>query len=492
MGEASRPRPAQRVPPHSAEAEEALLGAMLLTREALAEGLAHATADDLYRPAHARLFAAMGALHARGEPVDPVTLRAEMRPADLEGLGGAGALVSLMAACPSTSGAWRYAGIVARAAARRRAIAALAEATEAAYAGDDEGAYAALEAAADGLSGGTGRALAYEDVAAVLRGEVDPLVPTILRRSDGVALVYPGLLHWLMGDPGKGKTWVALHATAEVLADGGTAVYLDWEGNRRIIGSRLAALGLTADVVGRGLLYLRPPYITGDIVSSLAREVADRGAELVVCDGVAKALQRQGYNEDSAPDVVAWLGLVADPLTEAGAAVLCLDHMAKDPDGRGLWARGSGAKLAEVSGAAWVIRPRRPYSRGQAGRIDLVQAKDREGQVGADGAVDPPAPLAQTPSGRARRTGYMERVSRALEQPAAGVGVSRRWIEDNARGKREFVREAIDALVEEGHVRVVHVGQTMHHHLARPYREDGDPGPSEPVENDEFQPEEMF
>jgi replicative DNA helicase len=191
MGEASRPRPAQRVPPHSAEAEEALLGALLLTREALAEGLAHATADDLYRPAHAQLFAAMASLHARGEPVDPVTLRAEMRPADLEGLGGAGALVSLMAACPSTSGAGRYAGIVARAAARRRAIAALAEATEAAYAGDDEGAREALAEAADVLSGGCAPAEPDDDLDAFLdvaEPEYDWVVPGLIERGDRVIL----------------------------------------------------------------------------------------------------------------------------------------------------------------------------------------------------------------------------------------------------------------------------------------------------------------
>ena len=82
-----------RIPPHNLEAEESLLGAMMLSREALTAAVeAHIEARDFYKPAHGVIFDAAFVLHSRGEPVDPVTVvggaaaqraaRRARRPAD--------------------------------------------------------------------------------------------------------------------------------------------------------------------------------------------------------------------------------------------------------------------------------------------------------------------------------------------------------------------------------------------------------------------------
>ena len=55
-----------RVPPHDLDAEESLLGAMLLSRDAIASAIECCKAEDFYKPAHAHVFAAVCALYTRG------------------------------------------------------------------------------------------------------------------------------------------------------------------------------------------------------------------------------------------------------------------------------------------------------------------------------------------------------------------------------------------------------------------------------------------
>lgn len=102
-----------RVPPHDPAAEEALLGAMLLSRDAVAAGAAVCRPGHFYAPAHARIFAAVVALDARGEPADPVTVADELRRAgQLDAAGGPAVLLALQANTPAVSSAERYARIV--------------------------------------------------------------------------------------------------------------------------------------------------------------------------------------------------------------------------------------------------------------------------------------------------------------------------------------------------------------------------------------------
>lgn len=81
-GGAGAPGPAAgagRVPPHDLDAEAAFLGAVLLGRSAVAAGLSTCSAGDFYRPAHARVFAAVASPHDEGQPLDPVTVAERLR-----------------------------------------------------------------------------------------------------------------------------------------------------------------------------------------------------------------------------------------------------------------------------------------------------------------------------------------------------------------------------------------------------------------------------
>ena len=125
---------ASRVPPHNLDAEQSLLGAMLLSRDAIAAAMETCGADDFYKPAHGHVFDAINTLYNVGEPADPVTVGDELSRAGLlEAVGGLPALVALQADTPATTNAARYARIVEEHALLRRLIAVAGEIAEIGY-----------------------------------------------------------------------------------------------------------------------------------------------------------------------------------------------------------------------------------------------------------------------------------------------------------------------------------------------------------------------
>lgn len=455
-----------QTPPHDLDAERNLLGAALLGAPT---ALDHTPDNAFYAPGHGHIAAAIRHLHTTGAYLDPVTVADQLRTVgQLEAAGGTPALATLMAGTPSAGAAPQYAEIVNRHHRARQLIHAAAELATVVRRHGPDGAHALLAPLLE-LQAPAAATIAWEDVAAVARGEYEPMRPTILERTDGQALIYPGLLHWLMGEPGKGKTWVALHLVAEQLQAGRHVIYLDWEGNRQIVGERLTALGVTPDHIAELLHYLRPPALTRPLMAAIAELAEQHQAALCIYDGVAKALARNDFNEDKAPDVLAWLELAVTPITNTGAAALCLDHVVKDKDTRGSWARGSGAKIGEVSGASWMVKPKTPFSRTSAGELELQQTKDREGHVGTDGSivaririephndgaqvrivVDPPA---NTAPGGFRPTGYMQQLCTALQAlHRDNVQATVTKALDLVPGKKEHKRAALQCLIAEGHV----------------------------------------
>ncbi len=123
-----------RVPPYNLQAEESLLGAMLLSRDAIAAAVETCSANDFYKPAHGHVFDAVCSLYAQGEPADPVTVADELRRADLlESIGGPATLITLQANTPATTNAGRYARIVEEHALLRRLIGVAGEIAEMGY-----------------------------------------------------------------------------------------------------------------------------------------------------------------------------------------------------------------------------------------------------------------------------------------------------------------------------------------------------------------------
>jgi replicative DNA helicase len=124
-----------RVPPHNLEAEESLLGAMMLSKDAIAAALeAPVRSEDFYKPAHGHLFEAIQSLYTAAQPVDPVTVAEELRRADLlDSVGGKGAILRIQAGTPSAANAAHYARIVEEHALLRRLIGVAGEISEMGY-----------------------------------------------------------------------------------------------------------------------------------------------------------------------------------------------------------------------------------------------------------------------------------------------------------------------------------------------------------------------
>lgn len=124
-----------RVPPHNIEAEESLLGAMLLSRDAVVSAAeVGLSSDDFYKPAHGHIHEAITSLYGAGEPVDPITVAEELRRSGLlDAIGGPALLVTLQARTPATSNAARYARIIEEHALLRRLIGVAGEIAEMGY-----------------------------------------------------------------------------------------------------------------------------------------------------------------------------------------------------------------------------------------------------------------------------------------------------------------------------------------------------------------------
>ncbi len=129
------PRPAAgRVPPHDLQAEESLLGAMMLTAEAIAAAAGIVNSSDFYKPAHGHVYDAIHTLYAAGQPADSVTVADELRRAGLlEAIGGHAVLAQIMSSTPATTNAGRYARIVEEYALLRRLIGVAGEIAELGY-----------------------------------------------------------------------------------------------------------------------------------------------------------------------------------------------------------------------------------------------------------------------------------------------------------------------------------------------------------------------
>jgi len=102
-----------RVPPQNVEAEAAVLGAILLDRDALVKAFEVLRPEHFYREAHQRIFAACQELFERNEPVDLITLANELtRRQQLEPMGGSPYLASLAEAVPTAANVLYHASIV--------------------------------------------------------------------------------------------------------------------------------------------------------------------------------------------------------------------------------------------------------------------------------------------------------------------------------------------------------------------------------------------
>ncbi len=129
----------ERVPPHNLEAEESVLGSMMLSSDAIADVVEIVQPVDFYRSANGSIFQTLREIYGRGDPVDAITAVEELKRRNLLAeVGGHLYISELVERVPTPAAAASYARIVAETALMRRLISAAGDIMEMAFSPTDE------------------------------------------------------------------------------------------------------------------------------------------------------------------------------------------------------------------------------------------------------------------------------------------------------------------------------------------------------------------
>jgi len=251
--ELKRTRP-DRVPPHNLEAEESVLGSMMLSPDAIASAIEIVRSEDFYRSAHQRIFDAILTIYARGEPVDAITTAEELkRQHALDEVGGPLYVYNLVEQVPTPASAPYYARIVSEHALLRRLIKAASDIMFRAYAIPEDPRKAADEA--EGLIYAVSRQREHEEAVSlgVLVDESMSALEHIQQRDSAFAGIPTGFVDLdnllsglqrgnllvIAARPGIGKSSFVTNIARNVALDGTPVAMFSLEMSRFEIGMRL-------------------------------------------------------------------------------------------------------------------------------------------------------------------------------------------------------------------------------------------------------------
>ena len=286
----------ERTPPHDLAAEQCVLGGMLLSKDAISDVLDIIKAQDHYRPAHQIVHEVILDLYGRGEPVDPVTVAAELtKRGDIGRMGGAPYLHTLIASVPTAANAGYYARIVRERAILRRLVEVGTRIVQLGYSGDGDADELVDRAEAE-VYGVTDRRVSedYLPLAEIMPGALDEIeaigsrggsltgVPTGFADLDALTNgLHPGQMVVIAARPAIGKSTLALDLAraAAVKAEQATVIF-SLEMSRNEITMRL--LSAEARVP---LHAMRTGQLSDDDWTRLARRMSEvAGAPLFIDD----------------------------------------------------------------------------------------------------------------------------------------------------------------------------------------------------------------
>jgi len=219
------------LPPHNIEAEESVLGAVMLSAEAANVALETLRAEDFYKPAHQLIWEAVTALFDGNQPIDPITVADWLRRNEtLERVGGVSAITRLMESVPSTSNVDYYAEIVDETSVRRRLLRAGGEVGSIALKGDLPIEQALDSAEAEVFAVAERRVgEGLEPVGPMLKTALEKIealgdaggavtgISTGFHELDGIlAGLHPANLIVVAARPGMGKSTLAINMAASI------------------------------------------------------------------------------------------------------------------------------------------------------------------------------------------------------------------------------------------------------------------------------------
>ncbi len=272
------------MPPHNVEAEESVLGSVMLSPDAANIAFEKLQAEDFYKPAHQAIFEAVASLFDGNQPIDAVTVADQLRrTGELERVGGANYLATLLDGVPTTSNIAYYAEIVSETAARRRLLRAgsivgsLAMQTERRIedvldASEAEIFRVAERQVGDGLAP-VGPLLQstlerIEELGA-RGGEITGLATGFRDLDRRLAGLQPANLVVIAARPSMGKTALAMNIAQNVAERDGTVAVFTLEMSREEVVQRLLS-----SMAGVDSHRLRTGQLTPDLWNRVVRETS--------------------------------------------------------------------------------------------------------------------------------------------------------------------------------------------------------------------------
>ncbi len=416
-----------RVPPHSIDAEESVLGSVLLSSDAANVALERLHPEDFYKPAHQRIFEVIKQLFDSNEPIDAVTVSEGLRrDGSLDRMGGIEALTRLIDSVPSTSNAEYYSGIVEEHALRRRLmrvggdIGVIAMNTQDPIADVVDRAEQAVFAVAerrvgDGLQNIDdllGPAIEKAEELQRNGSEVTGISTGYRDLDRKLAGLHPTNLIILAARPGMGKTSLMLYIAQNVALAGNTVAIFSLEMSReevvtrmlcstgridsqKLRTGRLNEVDFTKLSNAAGALYKQnifvddSPGLTVTEIRAKSRRLRRRpGLDLIVVDYIQLM---NGSGQENRQQEIAMISRSLKGLArELNLPIIALSQLnrgvepreAKRPRLGDL--RESGAVEQEADGVMFIYRdeyyyPEKVESKGIA---EIVISKHRQGSVG--------------------------------------------------------------------------------------------------------------
>lgn len=262
----------ERQPPQDVDAEMSVLGGMLLSADATADVVEVLRENDFYRPANQLIYAAIVDLYTRGEPVDAITISAELsRSGSIARVGGAPYLHTLVSSVPTAANAGYYARIVADKSVLRRLVEAGTRIVQLGYAAEGAEVADVVDRAQAAIydvteSRNTEDFVILEQLLVPTLDEIEAIqgrdgtlsgVPTGFADLDRLTNgLHPGQMIIIAARPSLGKSTLALDfCRAASLRHGLPSVFFSLEMSRSEIVMRLlsaeARIGLGAMRTGR-------------------------------------------------------------------------------------------------------------------------------------------------------------------------------------------------------------------------------------------------
>jgi hypothetical protein len=274
-------------------------------------------------------------------------------------------------------------------------------------------------------------------------------------------LLYSGKRHAISGPPEAAKTLVALVLGLEWRRTGlGDFALIDFEMGEHATRRLLEDLGATLEEI-RSIYYVTPttPPELADIES-----IVDNGMTLAIIDSAAGAYSVSDLDDNKRADAETFSRCWIAPLWLREITTLTLDHVVKNSDNRGRYAIGSERKLGTVD-VALGFDPVLALNRGGLGVVNIVTHKDRPGHLPRPHAAklelrsDPDThginwEFKTAGNTDASATGWRPTflMDRVLEYTSGShyEPLSRSKLADSVTGKREYILQAIDHLIDDG------------------------------------------